>query len=145
MLDDHMLAFGSCIAGAGILVTGLLALLFRHPDAPRWTRPEIVAMLICVPVTVINGVGLGYVAFGLFGLKNGASDSLDLVVLAAVVLVFVLLWRGLQIRQRLTDYALATGGTSPSVYLATERPLVVGETPPPAPKPRAPRSSRKAA
>jgi hypothetical protein len=32
-----MLALGSCIAGIGLLVTGLLALLFRHPNAPRWT------------------------------------------------------------------------------------------------------------
>lgn len=145
MLDDHMLAFGSCIAGAGILVTGLLALLFRHPNAPRWTRPQIVAMLACVPVTVMTGVGLGYLAFGLFGLKNGAGDPRDLVVLAAVVLVLLLLWRGLQIRQRLKGYALATGGTSRTVLLATEPTLVVGETPPPAPNPRAPRSSRKAA
>ena len=36
--DDNMLAFGSCLAGFGILATGLLALLFRNPDAPRWTR-----------------------------------------------------------------------------------------------------------
>jgi hypothetical protein len=141
MVDDHMLAFGGCIAGAGILFTGLLALLFRHPNAPRWTRPEIVAMLMCVPVTVTTGVGLGYVAFGLFGLKNGAGDPRDLVVLAAVVLVLLLLWRGLQIRQRLKAYALPAGG----VYLVTEPTLVVDETPPPAPKPQAPRSSRKAA
>lgn len=145
MVDDHMLAFGSCIAGVGILVTALLALLFRDPNAPRWTRPEIVAMLMCVPVTVTTGVGLGYVAFGLFGLKDGAGDPRDLVVLAAVVLVLHLLWRALQIRRRLRAYALATSGTSPSVSLVTEPTLVVDEIPPPAPKPQAPRSSRKAA
>lgn len=144
MLDDHLLAFGSCIAGAGILMTGLLALLFRHPNAPRWTRPEIVAMLMCVPVTVTTGFGLGYVAFGFVGLKDGAGDPRDLIALAAVVLVLLLLWRGLQIRQRLKEYA-ATGGTSPSVYPVTEPTLVFDEPPPPAPKPRAPRSSRRAA
>jgi hypothetical protein len=63
---DNMLAFGSCITGFGILVTGLLALLFRHPNAPRWTRPEIVAMLVCVPLTAVTGLGLGYTAYGLF-------------------------------------------------------------------------------
>jgi hypothetical protein len=30
---DNMLAFGSCLSGFGLLVTGLLALLFRNPDA----------------------------------------------------------------------------------------------------------------
>jgi hypothetical protein len=40
VIDENMLAFGSCIVGFGILVTALLALLFRHPNAPRWTRPE---------------------------------------------------------------------------------------------------------
>ena len=145
MLDDHMLAFGSCVAGAGLLITGLLAVLFRHPNAPKWTRPEIVAMLICVPVTVINGVGLGYTASGLFGLLKGAGDPRDLVALAAMVLLVILLWRGLQIRQRLKDYALATGGTSATVLLAKQPTPVIDETPPPAPKPRAPGASRKAA
>jgi hypothetical protein len=143
MLDNHMLAFGSCIAAAGILATGLLALLFRRPNAPRWTRPEIVPMLMCVPVTVTTGVGLGYVAFGLSRLLKGTGDPRDLVVVGAVLLVLLLLWRGLQIRQRLKDYALASG-TATSAYLAVEPTLVIDE-PPPAPEPRAPRPSRKAA
>ena len=139
-----MLALGSYVAGAGILVTGLLALLFRNPNAPRWTRPEIVAMLICVPVTVMTGFGLGHVAFGLSRLAKGDGDPRDLIALAAVVLVLLLLWRGLRIRDRLKNYALAAG-TTPSVHLATEPTLSVGEAPPPAPKPRAPRSGRTAA
>ena len=56
-----MLAFGSYTApGLGILVAGGLALLFRQPNPPRWTQPEIVALLVCVPVTGVIGLGLGY-------------------------------------------------------------------------------------
>jgi hypothetical protein len=77
-----MLALGSCIAGIGLLVTGLFALLFRNPNAPRWTRPEIVAMLVCVPVTATTGVGLGYAAYGMSQLVKGTGDPRELLVLA---------------------------------------------------------------
>ncbi len=64
--DDNMLAFGSCLAGFGILATGLLALLFRNPNAPRWTRPELVAMLVCVPLTVMMAWGWAIRAMAYF-------------------------------------------------------------------------------
>ena len=142
-LDDNMLALGSCIAGVGILVTGLLALLFRNPNAPRWTRPEIVAMLVCVPVTATTGLGLGYAAYGMAQLVKGAGEPRELLVLAAVLIVLALAWRVFRIRQRLKDYA-AADGFSPSAYLMTEPTLAIDEEPPPRPKPRA-GSSRKAA
>jgi hypothetical protein len=138
-----MLAFGSCIAGASLFATGLLALLFRHPNAPRWTRPEIVPMLICVPIAVTTGFGLGHIAFGLSKLAKGTGDPRELVVLAAVIVALLLVWRGLRIRDRLRRYALATG-TAPSAYMAAELTFATDE-PPPAPGPQAPRSRRNAA
>jgi hypothetical protein len=134
VLNGNMLALGSCIAGVGILISGLLALLFRNPNAPRWTRPEIVPMLISVVVTAITGLGLGYIAYGVSQLMKGTGDWRGLLVLAAVVTVLVLAWRALGIRQRLRVYAAAGGGTSPSTFLASE-PSVVIEEPPPRPKP----------
>jgi heme A synthase len=128
-LDDSLLALGSCIAGIGILMTGLLALLFRHPDAPRWTRPEIVAMLLCVPVTATIGFGLGYTTYGLYQLAHGAGDPRGLLVLAAVLIVLALVWRGLRIRQRLKDYAV-TSNSAASGSPAMESTLAIGEEPP---------------
>jgi hypothetical protein len=142
--DDNMLALGSCIAGVGILMTGLLALLFRHPNAPRWTRPEIVAMLVCVPVTATTGLGLGYAAYGMSQLVKGTGDPRELLVLLAVLLILALAWRVLGIRRRLKDYAAATGEVAPSGYLATEPTLAIDEEPPPRPKPRAPSNPRAA-
>jgi heme A synthase len=127
-LDDSLLALGSCIASIGILVTGLLALLFRHPNAPRWTRPEIVAMLVCVPVTATIGFGLGYVTYGLYQVVRGAGDPRGLLVLAAAVTVLALLWRALRIRQRLKDYAAATNH-APRPSLATQPTLANSEPP----------------
>ena len=131
--DDNMLAVGSCLAGFGILLTGLLALLFRRPDAPRWTRPELVAMLVCVPVTGMIGFGLGYAAYGVSRLVEGTGDPGELLVLAGVLVVLALAWRALAIRRRLRNYAAASGGSSPSLYLAPERPLAVDETAAPRP------------
>jgi hypothetical protein len=132
-LGDSLLALGSCIAGIGILMAGLLALLFRHPNAPRWTRPEIVALLVCVPVTGMLGFGLGYVAYGISQMVNGAGDPRDLLVVAAVLIVLALVWRGLRIRQRLKDYAAATGNSVPGGPLAMEPTLATDEEPPPRP------------
>lgn len=142
-IENNMLAFGSCIAGFGILMTGLLALLFRNPKAPRWTRPEIVAMLACVPVTATTGLGLGYTAYGVSQLVKGTGDPRELLVLAVVLVVLALAWRALGIRRRLQDYAAATGGIAPSVYLAREPTLAIDEEPP-RPTPNAP-SGRRAA
>jgi hypothetical protein len=142
--DDNMLALGSCIAGVGILMTGLLALLFRHPNAPRWTRPEIVAMLVCVPVTATTGLGLGYTAYGMSQLVKGTGDPRELLVLLTVLLILALAWRVLGIRRRLKDYAAATGGVAPSGYLATEPTLAIDEELPPRPRRRAPSNPRAA-
>jgi hypothetical protein len=126
-----MLAFGSTIAGVGILVAGLLALLFRHPNAPRWTRPEIVPLLACVPVTGVIGLGLGYTAAGLWQLTRGAGDPPELLVLAGVVIGLVLVWRVLGIRRRLPAYAAAEAGISPGPCGATEPAPAIDKTPPP--------------
>jgi hypothetical protein len=133
MGDVSMLALGSCLAGAGILVACLLALLFRHPNAPRWTRPEIVALLACVPVAVAIGVGLGYVMFGVSQLLRGDGDPRELLVLVGAVIVLALAWRGLRIRERLKNYAIATGGSSPSADVAPAPTPVTEATPPPPP------------
>ena len=143
--DDNMLAFGSCLAGFGILVTGLLALLFRNPDAPRWTRPELVAMLVCVPLTAMIGLGLGYTAYGVFRLVDGTGDPRELLVLATVLIVLALAWsragyptpaEGQRCRHRRHLAPARTWRPSP--------PFAVDEERPPSPGPRA-RSSGTAA
>ena len=110
-----MLALGSCLAGSGILIAGLLALLFQHPNAPWWTRPQLVPMLICIPLAGMIGVGLAFTAAGLWQLVNGTGDLLGLLTLAAVVIGLALVWRVFGIRRRLNAYA--TGGISSGARL----------------------------
>ena len=115
MGDRAMLALGSCLAGSGILIAGLLALLFQHPNAPRWTRPQLVPMLICIPVAGLIGVGLAFAAAGLWQLVTGTGDLLGLLTLAAVVIGLALVSRVFGIRRRLNAYA--TGGLSSGARL----------------------------
>jgi hypothetical protein len=143
MGDDHMLALGSCIAGAGILIAGLSALLFQHPNLPRWARPEIVPMLICLPITGMISIGLAFTAAGWWQLVNGTGDLLGVLTFAAVVIGLELAWRALGIRQRLREYTAASDGISSGAFLASE-PSLGTEEPPPRPSPGA-GSGRRAA
>jgi hypothetical protein len=137
-----MLALGSCIAGVGLLATGLLALLFRYPRAPGWTRPQVVARLACVPVSVTTGVGLGYAAFGLTQVVGGAGDPRELLVMAGVLIVLAGLWQGFRVGRRLKDYAAVTGDLAARPAPAA-RPTPAGEGP--SPEPPAPRPGHEAA
>jgi hypothetical protein len=132
ILDGSLLALGSCIAGAGLFLAGLLALLFRHPNAPRWTRPEIVATLLCVPVTATIGLGLGYSIYGLYQVVHGAGNPGGLLVFAAVLIALAVAWRGLRVPRRLKDYAAASNG-APGGSPLSEPLLPTGEKPPLAP------------
>ena len=114
-----------------ILIAGLLALLFQHPNAPWWTRPQLVPMLICIPVAGLIGVGLAFTAAGLWQLVNGTGDLLGLLTLAAVVIGLALVSRVFGIRRRLNAYA--TGGISSGARLAAEPALVIDETDQPPP------------
>ena len=103
-----MLAIGSVLAGVGVVLVALLALLFRHPRAPRWTTLELVAMLFAVPLTCLIGFGLGYVATGGFRLLHGIGNPVELFAPLAVAAVVVPLIP--PIRRRLKAYAAITSG-----------------------------------
>jgi hypothetical protein len=109
-----MLALGCVLAGAGVLLVGLLALLFRNPRAPRWTRPEAVVFLTMVPVAGMIGVGLGYALYGGNALLHGDGDLRELAALALVPAVIALVWHVLRIGGRLRAYADEVAGGPPS-------------------------------
>jgi heme A synthase len=127
-----MLAMGSLLVGVGILLAGLLALFFRHPRAPRWTRPEMVAMLAVVPVTGVLGFGLGYVLVGAQRLLNGAGELYELAAPAGVALL-VAGWV-FHVRRRLQAYGAARAAAGSSVDPAATPKLVVEEPPGPTPE-----------
>jgi F0F1-type ATP synthase membrane subunit c/vacuolar-type H+-ATPase subunit K len=134
-----MLAIGSVVGGAGILLVGLLALLFRNPRAPRWTRPELVVFLTMVPVAGMIGFGFGYLLYGANALLRGQGDIRELAVLASVPVVVALIWRALGGKRRLRGYAEAGAGevsnVTPMVAVSLAGPA---DQPPQSPAPGKP-------
>jgi heme A synthase len=127
-----MLAMGSLLVGVGILLAGLLAVFFRHPRAPRWTRPEMVAMLAVVPVTGVLGFGLGYVLVGAHRLLNGAGEPYEMGALVGVALV-VAGWV-FHVRRRLQAYGAASPPAGLSADPTATPKLKVEEPPGPTPE-----------
>ena len=141
-----MLAIGSAAAGAGVLLVGLLALLFRNPRAPRWTRPEVVVFLTMVPVAGMIGVGFGSMLYGSNALLHGEGDMSELAALVLVPAVVALIWHVLGVKGRLRAYAEATAMAS-SASPMTEALAASIDQPPETPSPDTPprRPTRRAA
>jgi hypothetical protein len=141
-----MLVTGSILVGGGALVASLLALFFRHPRAPRWTRPEAVAMLAALPVTGALGLGLGYLLAGGYRLLQGVGNAYELGAPLAAALVVAGSWSLLGIGRRLEAYG-ALGADAGSSADPAAPPTPMSEGSPGAPSPKRPpqRPVRKAA
>lgn len=138
-----MFALGCVFVGVGILLTGLLMLLFRRPEPPRWARPELVAMLVTVPVTGITGLGLGYILLGGYRLLHGMGDLYELAAPFGVAVVVAGLWRVFGIQRRLRAFNAIAPVTSPNTYMTTVP--ILGTDDPPRRELPSHRSIRKAA
>ena len=107
---------GSALTAVGLLALALLALLFRNPAAPAWSRSELVAELFAVVVTGALGLGFAYLAMAPMQLS---ADGLSLVEVAIAIGVFaglVVVLRLLEVRTRLRAYDAARrcrGGAEP--------------------------------
>lgn len=59
------IVMGSAMVAVGLVLVSLLAWLFRSPGTPRLVASDLSAMLLCIPVTGLIGLGAGYVFIGL--------------------------------------------------------------------------------
>jgi hypothetical protein len=76
---------GSAMVALGLVAVSLLAWLIRSRRTPRWLGSDLAAMLLCIPVTALIGLGGGYVFFGLsHGI--GFVETVALLGCAAVLL-----------------------------------------------------------
>jgi hypothetical protein len=69
---------GSAMVALGFVAVSLLAWLFRSQRMPRWLGFDLVAMLLCIPVTALIGLGGGYIFFGL-------SHGIGLIEVTALI------------------------------------------------------------
>lgn len=76
--NDMYIVIGSAMVAVGLVAVSLLAWLFRAQRTPRWLGSDLAAMLLCIPVTGLIGLGGGYVFLGL-------SHGLGLVEVTALI------------------------------------------------------------
>jgi len=130
---------GGALAATGILLTVVLALIFRHPRAPGWMQGELVAELAAVAATAIVGLGLGYLLVAVVSFESERVGWTDLAGLGAAVSVVVVAWWLLDPRGRLKAYDRAAVSGSSATGVLDLDPT------PPAPAPRPGPVSRRAA
>jgi hypothetical protein len=76
---------GSAMVALGFVGVSLLAWMFRAARTPRWLSSDLAAMLLCIPVTALMGLGGGYVFIGL-------SHGVGVVEAAALLGCAAVLW-----------------------------------------------------
>jgi hypothetical protein len=76
---------GSAMVALGLIGVSLLAFMFRSPKTPRWLNSDLVAMLLCIPVTALMGLGAGYILIGL-------SHGIGVVQVVALIGCAAVLW-----------------------------------------------------
>ena len=76
---------GSAMVALGLIGVSLLAWMFRVARTPRWLGSDLAAMLLCIPVTALMGLGGGYVFIGL-------SHGIGVVEAAALLGCAAVLW-----------------------------------------------------
>lgn len=76
---------GSAMVALGLLGVSLLAWLFRSSRTPPWLSSDLAAMLLCIPVTALMGLGGGYVFIGL-------SHGVGVIEAAALLGCAAVLW-----------------------------------------------------
>ena len=69
---------GSAMVAVGLIGVSLLAWMFRASGTPHWLSSDLAAMLLCIPVTGLMGLGGGYVFIGL-------SHGIGLIEVAALL------------------------------------------------------------
>jgi heme A synthase len=83
------IVIGSVMVALGLVVVSLLAWMFRSSGAPRWASSDLVAMLLCIPVTALLGWGAGYV---LLGLSHGIGVVEAAALIGCAVVLFAVRW-----------------------------------------------------
>lgn len=107
------IVIGSGMVMLGLVGVSLLAWLFRAAATPRWLASDLAAMLLCIPVTALIGLGSGYVLLGL-------SHGIGPIEIAALLACAAALWGVRRLLRRHLPAPAVVGATG--VGLTPRRP-----------------------
>ena len=95
-----MLALGVLLTCAALLGIVLSALVFRRPDPPRWTTRSWAGEFVAIGLVCVLSLGLGYLGAGSIDAYQQGLAASDLGLLAAVLVLTLVVWRKLNLRER---------------------------------------------
>lgn len=95
-----MMALGALLTCAAVLMLAALAIVFRRPDPPRWTRSSWADELISVGLVTLFALGLAIFVGAVVTAAREGVELVDLGLLAAVLLGAVLIWRKFELGTR---------------------------------------------
>ena len=124
-----MMALGALLTCSALLALAALAILFRRPDPPRWTRSSWADELISVGLVSLFALGLATFVAGAVGAYREGVQLVDLGLLAAVLLGSVVIWRRFDLRARWKASAVEPAGPAvPDAGAGRVAPTVVTAT-----------------
>ncbi len=95
-----MMALGALLTCAALLTLAALAIVFRRPNPPRWTKSSWADELISVGLVTLFALGLATFVAGAFSAHRDGVQLVELGLLAAVLLGSVVIWRRFDMRAR---------------------------------------------
>ena len=96
--ESDVLAAGGLLVAIALLALAAVAPAFRTANPPRWTTRGWIAELITLAIVCTLALGLGYLGAGALAAFQTKPEYVDLGLLAGVVLVAIVIWRGLKAR-----------------------------------------------
>jgi len=95
-----MLALGALLTCAALLGIVLSALVFRRPDPPRWTTRSWAGEAVAIALVCVLSLGLGYLGAGSIDAYRQGLAATDLGLLVLVLILTLVVWRKLGLRER---------------------------------------------
>lgn len=102
-----MLALGGLLVSVALLALAALAVLFRRPNAPRWTTRSWVHEIGIITVVCLLTMGVAYLITGGVDAYQAGVHLVDLGLLAGVLVVACVVWRRLDVRAQLRAFDAA--------------------------------------
>jgi hypothetical protein len=104
------LATGGLLVCLALLTLAAVTPIFCGSDPPRWTTRDWGVQCVTLAIVCAFAMGIGYLGAGSIAALQTGPDYIDLALLAGVVLVAAVIWRGLKARGRSRALAAAAAG-----------------------------------
>ena len=114
-----------CLALA-ILGFTVVMLSARKPNPPAWAKHALTHEISALGSVALAGFGIGFVIQSALLFKQQPLTATQVVLVAAIVVVFIFAWARLKARKTLAEYARQTESAPRP---ANVRPSVVGMSP----------------